>query len=307
MSKYSICENYQADLIMDIELHMDSLQRCCEIYDRLVTMPSNAVVDAEVVGFIKEYTGISMESVTVGFDNPIMNVLRAIKDGIVYLIKKLWELFRWIFDAHYRARKEFIDIRTRMMTKTDDTFSQKFSSYMCESVVDVKDIEMYILKENTLIDVLTSVAGVTDLKHADALISTFKKDASIEVVDGNKFTDSLSVPKFLHSITLSRAGWTLDNFIEIIGKYITVLSKIETLKATEARLRKDSNELLKEVQEAMDKNVSADAVKDLQLRAALRIRLSRMIVGGLTVLTQRGNSIANVIRTIAKETLKNID
>lgn len=298
----------QADLSFYIEQRVDQMERLLDIYTRLGPLDPDTKIEPEVADYINGYLKGIVGEESIHVDTPILDtvfkILRAIRDALMWIIKKLAELFRWCLDAHYRVRKEFLDIRVNMMSVQDAQFATKFAEYECESMIKVNDIRDIIQKTKTLVDLIMSVAGVQMAEHADSLLMSFRRNAGVDIVDGSKFTDTLAAFTPMTHCKLGSAGWDLDTYLEVLGTFITVLSNVQSLKETEARLRRDATALQQEAIKAMNQNVSADAVKDIQSAAALKIRLSRIIIGALAVLNQRTANVGSVMRTIAKETLK---
>jgi len=299
----------RADILLSLEEYYDQYHRCCEVYDRLAVMDPESELDPEVVAYIDEYLKDVKSYEGLGtvlkVATSVSGILQAILRVIKYVAKKLYELFKWCIDAQYRARKEFVDTRQYIISVNSADFETRFNGAMCESIVVRREIDELIKKNRQLVNLIQSVSGVTQVEHINALLASFKMNAGVDIGGDNEtFTDLATAFTIQRNVTMSSAGWSVEGYMETIGLFIDLVTAGVVLKETQKTAEKDIRNINDEVTDAIAKNVSLNVVKDLQAKAALKIRCSRIIGNSLAVITKRNLAIANVLRIIAKEAKK---
>ena len=297
----------------EIIRYFDHYERCADVANRLANMPDmEAPMDVETAKFINEYLadvptfeGVKIETSFGPFDS-FKNALSTIGRILAYIFRKILELLKWIFDQHYRARKEFIDMRTFIMSINSDRFKSQFEHIYCNTIVLRKDVMELIMKSVRLTDLIKSTVGVVSVEHIDALLISFRSQAGFDLQlmpDGvnDKFVDLTMAFAPANNMTMETAGWTVDALLSALEAQIDLVTKVVDLKQTEKRLRKEAADIEDQIRVAIDKGQTVESVKHLQEEAAFRIRKAKIIFNALSVLNKRTLGISNVLRALTKE------
>ena len=295
-----------SSLLYNLNGQLDELERCQEMIARLSAMESTRKVPKEVIDYICSYSDLCKEALegfgsdSGGVWNTIKNILGAIKNAIVKIIKVIVEAFRYLFDTQYRHRKQFLDINKNLMVLASNPENVKrFESIPC-SVIHQRDAIDVIEKSTSLVNMIRFVATCNENKAIDDLLTQFSKLAAVEITN-DTFTDKLASLAGQKYSSFKDAGWTLAGLQECTKKHIDSISGVETLKSTKSALEKDIGKLERQVNDAMQNNVPVESVQYLQKTTAMKIRIVRIIGNAIQVLNNRSNGITNILKAINAE------
>ena len=299
----------RADLIR----YVDYYDRCNDVMQRLVKLDPESKIDDETVKFLNEYLeGVpSTEALIFQSDTmtSVENCLKAIGRVLAFIFRKIWELFKWIFDQYYRARKEFLDIRSFLVSIDSPRFRAQFENIYCQSIILRKDVMNLISQSMKLCMLIQSTVGAATAEHIDVLLIQFRQQAGFDMQlmsDGvnDKFIDLTMAFQPVNNMTIANAGWNVDSFIQVIESHIDLVTRIVDLKKTEKNLRKEAAAIEDRVQQAVAAGQKIETVRGLQDEAAFKVRKAKIVLNSLSVLNKRTLGISNVLRTIAKEAKK---
>lgn len=299
--------NYEVvvvDLLQQLVMKTDEASRCQEIIDRLMTYEDNTRLPPEVVDFIGNYAPIEIvdqHGLVFGAIDVMKKALDSLMKAIAWIIAKLKEIFKYLFDSQYRAKKEVLDLQRRIITITMKADVRTKFENLTTTVHPKTAIDDILFKCNSLADVIKSAAGTTDVSYADNLIQTFGGTAGIAMSPENVLTDILPNPPSMRGTTFGLAGWTIDGLQNTIVTYLSVIDSIQNLRKTEQEVSKAAAELKRKAEDAATSGATSGNLIQLQKEAATKIMMTRIIGYAIAIEVRRSDNVLAFITQIYKE------
>lgn len=295
-----------ASLLSELELKCDDAMRCQEIIARAASVDPKEKVSLEVVNFVKAYVpDIELYSAEEGFLDTAGDLLKrafeAILKAIAWIIEKLRDLFKYIFDSQFRSRKEILDVQRRLITlSTDAGLVSKFEVTNC-SVVTQKDVSDIIYKSQELVGLLTSVSHLTRNEHIDVLIKDFCSRAGTSYAD-QKLSDAMANAVPARNTTFGSAGWTVNVVLTTIGQYLAMLNGIDTLKQTKVNLETEIADLKARVNKAAsDPKCNQAEVIEMQRETSAKVMGVKLITYAVAILARRSDNVLAFFIALERE------
>jgi len=307
MAKTTHASSYDimvAGLTQELALKVDEAQRCQEILDRLLAYDNNAKLEPDVIDFIGNYAPIEIvdqHGMVMTAIDLIKKALDSLMKAIVWIINKLKEIFKYLFDSQYRAKKEVLDIQRRILTITmKQDIRTKFEN-LNTTVHRKADIDAILYKCQSLVELIVSAANTTDGAYADTLIKTFGGDAGVAIDGENVLTDIIPTPEVMRNTTFSLAGWTIDGVQTTITNYLAAIDSIQKLKKTQADVEKDANDLKRRAEEAATSGATSGNIIQLQKEAATKIMMVKIMGYAIAIEVRRSDNVLAFLNQIYNE------
>ena len=298
----SHCDTMIADLLSELVLKVDEAERCQEMISRLNCYEPGTKLPAEIVDYIGNYAPIEIVS-KEGFITEVGAVLKKALDGLMtaikWIIEKLTEIFKYLFNSEYRACRDALDLQRRFITMSvNQTKVNDFENALC-NVVSRKDIDDIIFKTQKLVELVRNTANLARQDFSNTLLKSYCDEGAV-VFNENDFrvTDNLPNPVPMASTTFANAGWTVQGTIEVIGSYISLLKGIESLKDTEKATRNAASDLKKRAMEAVASGAAAQTITDLQKECGTKINMTKIIGYSVAVCCRRSENILAFINQL---------
>lgn len=293
-----------ATLMNELVVKTDEAQRCQEILDRLQTYKSDEKIPVDVVDFIGNYAPVEIVSkeglVTKAID-VLKNALAALMRAIEWIIQKLKEIFKYCFDAEYRACKDTLDIQRRMLVlSANATACNKFINSNCD-VIKKADIDDIITRTQQLTELIANAAKMSDQSYVDVLLREFGVSAGIVKTGSNALEDNIPSPAPMRSTTYMSAGWTIDGISGTIVQYLAALRGIEALKSVQRDVEAAAKDLKKRAEQAALNGASAGDVGALQKEAATKIAMTTLMGYSIAISSRRSENILQFITSLYNE------
>lgn len=292
-----------ADLLNELTLKVNDAERCQEIIARVASYESNTKLPPEVVDFIGCYAPIEIVD-QHGLASDVVDVLKKALDGlmraIAWIIEKLKEIFKFLFDSQYRACKAGLDIQRRVeiLASNPDVVS-KFESTNC-SIVKQIDVQDIIAKTQSVTHLIAECSNLSDISYIDTLMKKFSANGGVSMDGDRKLVDDIPNPAPMLNSTFALAGWTMDAYQATLRDYIATVRGIEELKPVQSEVEKQAKELKKRAEQAALGMAPGDVV-ELQKQAAAKILMTKTIGYAIAVSVRRSENVLAFLTQIYKE------
>ncbi len=297
----SYYDTQMANINYEITMKIDEINRCQEVVSRLQMYKPEDKIKPDVLDFVGNYTTIEIVS-KEGFVQTAGDLLKkafeAIFKAIKWIIEKLMELFRYLFDSEYRACKKALDLQRRVITlSTDQTLCNKFMNSTCD-VIKKEDIDNIIFKTQYLVDMIANAAKMTDVQYSETLMQTLGANGGVSRGANNTVIDTLPSPAHLRSTTYQAAGWTIDGLNGTITSYISLLRGIEGLKDVGKKAETDARALKKKAEDAALSGAGADSVVNIQKETAVKITMTQVIGFTIAIASRRSENLLTFLNSL---------
>ena len=291
-------------LMNELVLKVDEASRCQEVITRLSCYKADEKIPVDVVDFIGNYAPIEIVSkeglIAKGIDL-LKQALAALMRAIEWIIQKLREIFKYCFDAEYRACKETLDIQRRMLVlSANATACNKFVNSNCD-VIKKTDIDSIITRTQQLTELIANAAKMTDQSYVEVLLREFGAQAGVIKSGGNALVDNIPNPAPARSTTYMAAGWTIDGISGTIVQYLACLRGIEALKSVQRDVEAAAKDLKKRAEQAALNGASAGDVNALQKEAATKIAMTTLMGYSIAISSRRSENILQFINSLYTE------
>lgn len=306
----SNCEVMINELLRDLVIKTDEAQRCCEMISRLSQYQCDYQVPSEITEFIGHYTRLWTKCVSNedgnGFLTQAGEILRKVLAGlwtaIKWIVEKLVAIFRWLFDRNYRAIKDSLELQRHVIIlQTNAELVNRFENTTC-NVVSRDDISSIIIKSQSLISLMRSTSKLTDVSYVDTLLSTYVKDANVNVdVSNLVMTDSLPEFKPMMTTTFGTAGWSFSGYLETLNNYVSFVRQIEELRSVEKETKKDADILKKRIENAQLGKEPTNDLNALQKEAAAKVAMVKILGYSIAICIRRSDNVFAFLNQIFNE------
>jgi len=299
--------NYEVvvvDLLQDLVLKTDEAVRCQEVLNRLLTYNNNDRLPADVVDFIGNYAPIEIvdqHGMVFAAVDLIKKALDALMKAITWIIAKLKEIFKFLFDSQYRAKKEILDLQRRIITITMKVDVRSKFENLTTTVHTKTDIDAILFKSQSLVNLITSAAGMKELTYVDWLLKTFGGDAGVRLNKDDVLEDSIDTPDTLRNTTFGLAGWTIDGLQNTIVTYLGVIDSIQNLKKVQSDVEKEAADLKRRAEEAATSGATSGNIIELQKEAATKIMMTKIMGYAVAIAVRRSDNILAFLTQIFRE------
>lgn len=293
-----------ANLMSELVLKVDDAQRCQEIITRLSTYPAGTKLPPDVVDFIGNYAPIEVVDMH-GLGNDVMDLLKKALDSLMkaisWIIEKLQEIFKYLFDSQYRACKQTLDLQRRIMTiATNPDVCTRFEGTNC-SVVQKKDVDDIVYKTQELTHLIANCSSMNDMNYIDTLMKQFGANGGIALdPETRKLVDNLPNPVPLRNTTFGVAGWSIEGMTTTITNYLATIRGIESIKGVQSEVEKQAKDLKKRAEQASLGTAPGDVV-ELQREAAAKIMMTKTIGYAVAISVRRSENILAFLTQIYRE------
>lgn len=291
-------------LMHELVLKIDDAERCQEMLSRLACYEPTEMLPADVVDFIGNYAPIEIvdqHGMVLKAIDVVGKALEALMKAINWIIDKLKEIFKFLFDSQYRACKQTLDIQRRILTiSANPNAITKFENTNC-SIVSKVDVDKINFKTQYLTALIRNCAKMDDQAFIQTLMKTFAADAGVALDQNNLLLDSIPNPSPMRNTTFAAAGWTIDGVNTTITDYLTTIKGIEELKAVQTDIEKQAHDLKKRAEDSALKGGESGAIIALQKEAATKIMMVKTIGYAIAISVRRSNNILAFLLAIYKE------
>jgi hypothetical protein len=302
-----------SNLLYSLNLKLDEYEHCSEMLQRVNMLDRDEEIPQEVLDYVTKYSAICAEGLTINIGGKgenssgvvafIKKILAGLKNAIIKIYEFIVDIFKTLFDKHYRSRKQFLGITKHLvLLASRPDIVKKFESIPC-AVISQTDTISVIQKSKHLINLIKFCAACTDHQSVDDLLAQFSSVGAIKV-QNDQFTDLCAQISGRRWNSFAQAGWTLSGLQKCVDEHINSLSGVETLKETKTNLEKEIKVLEKRIADSMNANTSVDNVRDLQKVIALKLRLTRIIGNSIAIINNRTTGTTNVLKAIHSQALK---
>ena len=293
-----------SNLLNQLVIKADEASRCQEILDRLNGLDRDTKVPVDVVDFIGNYAPIEIVSneglISKGID-VIKKALDGLMKAIIWIIQKLKEIFKYCFDAEYRACKDTLDLQRRIIVISANlTACTKFGGLNCD-VISKKDIDDIIVKTQQLTELIANAAKMSDQTYIEILMNTFGTQAGISKDGNNVLTDNIPNPVPLRSVTYGSAGWDISGITSTITNYLSMLRGIEGLKEVNRNVEAAAKDFKRRAEQAALNGATAGDVVALQKEAATKIAMTTIMGYAIAISSRRSENILEFLNSIYTE------
>ena len=293
-----------SNLLHELVLKVDEAQRCNEMLARLSTYGAEEKIPVEIVDFIGNYAPIEIidkQGLIMDAAGLVKKALEGLLKAIQWIIAKLSEIFKFLFNSQYRACKETLDLQRRVITiSTNPDTVSKFESTNC-SVVQKKDVDDLVFTTQELTQLIVNCSKLDSKEYVDNLIKTFAANGKIRIDSENKLFDDFPDPVALPNTTFGAAGWTVEGYLTTITNYLGTIRGIESLKSISKTVSDEASDLKKRAEEAALKGAGTEGIMKLQKEAALKIMMTNLMAQTIAISVRRSNSILAFLFSIYKE------
>ena len=291
-------------LVNELVLKVDEAQRCQEVLGRLNCYKADEKIPVDVIDFIGNYAPIQIVSkeglITKGVDI-LKSALNALMKAIEWIIQKLKEIFKYCFDAEYRACKETLDIQRRMLVlSANATACNKFINSNCD-VIKKADLDAIITKTQQLTELISNAAKMSDQSYVEVLLREFGASAGVIRSGSNALIDNVPSPAPARNTTYMAAGWTIDGISGTIVQYLACLRGIESLKNVQKDVDAAAKDLKKRAEQAALNGATSGDVNALQKEAATKIAMTTLMGYAIAISSRRSENILQFINSLYTE------
>ena len=291
----SHCDMMIADLLHELELKVDEAERCQEMIARLNCYDPSTKLPAEIVDYVGNYAPIEIVS-KEGFVTEAGAILKKALDGLMiaikWIIEKLAEIFKYLFNSEYRACRDALDLQRRFITMSvNQTKVNRFENTMC-NVVPRKEVENIIFKTQKLIELVRNAANMSRQDFSDTLLKSYCDESGVVFQESTcRVSDNLPNPVPMAGTTFANAGWTVQEIVQTISSYVSMLKGIETLKATAKSIQDAANDLKKRAVEATANGAAPKDITELQKECGVKLNMTKVIGFSIAVCCRRSENI----------------
>lgn len=310
MAKTIQSTNYDiliTDLLHELTIKADEADRCNEMLARLAQYKPTDKIPVEVVDFIGNYSTIQIvgkEGLIMDGIGLIRKALEGVIKAILWILEKLKEIFKFLFNSQYRACKETLELQRRVIVlSTNADAVTRFESTNC-TVVQKKDVDDLIFKTQSLTQLIKNCSKMDSKEYVDQLLKTFSADCGVALDPDNKLTDSTPNPSPLHGTTFGGAGWTVNGLSMTINNYLGTIRGIENLKALQRDVETAASDLKKRAEQAALGDVSQGDVMKLQKEAATKITMTQIMTYAIAISVRRSDCILAFLSAVVNELSK---
>ena len=302
----SHCDMMIADLLHDLELKADEAERCQEMLARLNCYDRNSKLPVEIIDYVGNYAQIEIVS-KEGFVTEASAILKKALDALMvaikWIIEKLTEIFKYLFNSEYRACRDALDLQRRFITMSiNQTKVNTFENTMC-NVITREDIDSIIFKTQKLVELIRNSANMSRQDFVNTLLKSYCDESGV-VFDPTTFrvNDNLPNPTPMAGTTFAKSGWTVAGIIEVIGSYLAMLRGIESLKANSKATQDAASDLKKRAMEAASNGAAAKDITELQRECSTKINSTKIIGYAIAVCCRRSENILAFINQLYHST-----
>lgn len=297
-------------LLNALIIKTDEVERCQYMLDKVSMLDMNSKLPVEVVDYIGSYANICMvdtQGMISDTKDVLSKILSALFKAIAWIIEKLTEIFKYIFNSQYRAKKETLDLQRKIITLSlKPEFCNKFENTNV-SVVTKADVDKLIYTTERLFSLMHSCAGVTELQYSDTLINQWKGEAAIDFDSEGKMYDATVKMVPQRNTTFGMAGWKLnsnDGIQNSIVQYLAMIDGVEDLKALKKNTDRMSSDLKKRAEAAVTSGATSGNVSKLQKETATKIEMVKILAYAAAIAVRRSHNLLAFFNLIYEEMVK---